>query len=814
MKQNGQSNQNSDNNNVDAELDSVLKSLASDPTNGLSSTEAELRLKKYGYNEIKEEKKNPILKFLSYFWGPIPWMIESAAILSAVIHHWVDFTLIVVLLFVNAIIGFLEEYKAANVIELLKKKMAIRARVLRDGKWQTIDARMLVPGDIIRIRIGDIVPADAMIVDGEYLLVDESALTGESLPIEKKRGDKIYAGSVIKRGEVNAVVTATGERTYFGKTVEMVKSVKEKSHVQKIVIDIGDYLIGLAVFLILFIIIDAIRTNQSLIETLRFSLVLLVSSIPVAMPAVISVILARGAMVLAKKNALVTKLTSIEELSSVDVLCCDKTGTLTKNELTIGEVSPEGNFTEKDVIMYAALASRYEDNDSIDLAILRKMEEMGLKNEINKFKVLKFTPFDPVIKRTEAEVQKGDKRLHVAKGAPQVIAELCKLSEEEQKNLKKKIDKFAEKGYRCIGVAVKDSTGKWKFVGLVSLYDPPREDSFKLIQKIKNLGIRVKMITGDHIAIARTIAVLLGIGNKIYSMKELLKLKKKEEFTELVEEADGFSEVFPEHKFKIVETLQRKGHFVAMTGDGVNDVPALKKANCGIAVYNATDAARAAADIVLLKPGLGVIHDAIVEARRIFQRMKGYVIYRITETIRILFFMTLSILIFHFYPLTVLMLILLILLNDIPILSISYDNVVEQKTPARFKLKEVLLLSTVLGMTGLTSSFLLYYYAIEGLKLPLSILQTLVFLKLVIVGHATLFIARNRDHFWKKPYPSKYVLMAVLSTDIIATIISGLGILIPALGFKLAIVVWLYAIAWMFIEDFIKVYIIRKVGVY
>lgn len=797
-------------------LEEELEKLSTDLNRGLTSDEAARRLKIYGYNEIREKRKHPILKFLSYMWGPMPWMIEAAAILSAVLQHWVDFALIVTLLIVNAVIGFVEEYKAENVIELLKKRMALKARVLRDGKWRVIDARELVPGDVIRLRIGDIVPADAVIVRGKYLMVDESALTGESEPVEKTEGDKVYSGSVVKRGEVDAVVVATGESTYFGKTVEIVKGIKEKTQLQRLVIRIGDFLIVLAGFLILAIIVDAIFSHQPMVETIRFSLVLLISAIPVAMPAVLSVIMARGALDLAHKQALVTKLASIEELASVDVLCCDKTGTLTQNKLTVGDIYPAEGFKEEDVILYAALASREEDNDPIDLAVLAKAREMGLIDRLREFEVLSFTPFDPVIKRTEALVKvKGGEggEFRVTKGAPQVIFDLCKLPEEKLRELRGKVDEFAERGYRSLGVAI-EVEGGWKLVGLIAMYDPPREESFDLIRRIKSLGIRVKMITGDHTAIAKTIASMLGIGERILSMRELLKLKRKEDFTKLVEEADGFSEVFPEHKYKIVESLQRNGHLVAMTGDGVNDVPALKKANCGIAVSGATDAARAAADLVLLKAGLSVIYDAIEEARRIFQRMKGYVIYRIAETTRILFFMTLSILMFHFYPMTVLMLILLILLNDIPILSIAYDNAVEQRTPARFRLREVIILSTVLGVAGVISSFLLYYYAITYLKLSLLAVQTLVFLKLVTAGHSTLFIARNRDRFWRKPYPAKEVLAAVLTTDLVATLLAAYGILVAPLGWELVLLIWAYVIGWMLLNDAIKVYVVRRIGVY
>ena len=783
---------------------------------GLSTQEAEKRLKTYGYNEIPEKKVHPIIKFLSYFWNPIAWMIEIAAILSAIIKHWVDFVIILILLIVNGVVGFWEEYKAENVIEFLKQKMALNARVLRDGKWQIIPARELVPGDVVRIRIGDIVPADILLVDGDYLVVDESALTGESLPVEKKVGDIAYSGSIVKKGEMTGIVKATGLNTYFGKTVKLVEKAERVSSYQKMIIKIGNYLIVLAVILIAIMVAVELFRGKSLIETAQFALVLAVSAIPAAMPAVLSITMAIGALNLARKDAIVKKLVAIEELAGVDILCSDKTGTLTKNQLVCGDIIALNNFSKEDVVLFAVLASREEDADAIDMAILNEAKKLGLIEKIKNYKIKKFIPFDPVIKRTEAEITNKE-TFKVSKGAPQVILELCNADDRLREEINKIVDKLAENGYRALGVAVyKDE--RWIFAGIIPLYDPPREDAPLAVKKIKELGVKIKMVTGDHVAIAKNIARMLGIGDNIISISELLKKLKRgeireEKFDEIVEEADGFAEVFPEHKYKIVDSLQKRGHLVAMTGDGVNDAPALKKADCGIAVSNSTDAARAAADIVLLSPGISVIVDAIQEARRIFQRMESYVIYRITETIRILFFVELCILILGIYPITALMIVLLAILNDIPILAIAYDNVVESKSPVRWRMREILILSTALGLTGVVSSFIIFYISDVFLHLTIAELQSFVFLKLILAGHATIFVTRIRDRLWKKPYPSKLLFWGVMGTNIIGTVVAAEGIFMAPIGWDLALFMWLYAHVWMLINDEIKMLLLKRLKI-
>ncbi len=777
-------------------------------SDGLSTEEANERLKEYGPNEIPEKRVNPIVKFLSYFWGPIPWMIEIAAVLSAVIRHWADFWIIMTLLALNGVVGFWEEHKAENVIEYLKKKMALKARVLRDGKWEVIPARELVPGDIIRLRMGDIIPADVKLVDGDYLMVDESALTGESLPVEKKVGDIAFSGALVKKGEMTAVVTGTGLNTYFGKTVQLVESAKTVSSFQRMVIRVGDYLIILSLLLVSVVFLVAIHRHESLIEALRFSLVLIVAAIPAAMPAVLSITMAIGALNLAKRQAVVTKLVAIEELAGVDVLCSDKTGTLTKNELTVGDPVPFNGYTEEDVVLYGALASREEDNDPIDLAILRALERFTLQEAARKFRQIKFIPFDPVIKRTEAEIS-NDERFKVAKGAPQVILDLCDVGEEVRNETTRKVDELAEEGYRALGVA-RTRDGRWEFVGIIPLFDPPRDDAPRAIRAIRKLGVNVKMVTGDHIAIARHIAKILGLGTRIVSMTELLKARRDSEVEQLVEDADGFSEVFPEHKFRIVDALQRTRHMVAMTGDGVNDAPALKKANCGIAVSGATDAARAAADVVLLQPGLSVIAHAVEEARRIFQRMESYVVYRITETIRVLFFVTFAILVFNFYPITAIMIVLLALFNDAPILAIAYDNVVTPRRPVRWDMYKVLVLSTLLGFVGVVSSFLLFYIAERVLLLSRPEIQSFIFLKLAVAGHLTIFVTRARGHLWERPYPSGLLFWSAVITKLLATLIVVYGIFVTPIGWKLAGLIWGYALVWMLAIDEAKVIVMKR----
>ena len=790
--------------------DEIIKRLQTSSKSGLSSDEAKKRLKLIGPNEIPEKKVNPVIKFLSYFWGPIPWMIEAADIVSFAIGHWIDFYIILLLLLTNSLVGYYQEHKAENIIAYLKKRLSISARVLRDDVWTTIPARELVPGDIIRVRLGDIIPSDIKLLEGKYLEVDESVLTGESLPVNKKVGDIAYSSSIVKKGEMTAVVIATGLKTFFGKTVKLVQEAKTVSSYQKLIVRIGNYLIALTLILVFAMAVGEVARGVNILSLLKFSLVLIVAAIPAALPAVLSITMAIGAYELAKKKAIVTKLTSVEEMAGVNILCSDKTGTLTKNQLTASEpISLDNNFSPADVIFYASLASREEDKDPIDIAILKSLDKYNLKEKYEKYKQIEFYPFDPIKKRTEALIEDEDgNRFYVVKGASQVILKLTRLSGEKFNKIIDIVDKYAYKGYRVIGIAKKDN-GEWIYVGLIPLYDPPREDASSTIKLLKKMSIKVKMVTGDHIAIAREMARILGIGQKIYTMDKIEK-EPPERAIKIVEEADGFAQVYPEHKYKIVDLLQKAGFDVAMTGDGVNDAPALKKANVGIAVANSTDAARAASDIVLLAPGISIIKEAILTARKIFQRMYSYVIYRITESIRILFFVTFTIMFLRIYPITPVMLILLALLNDLPILAIAYDNVKVPERPSKWDMRLILTLSTILGMLGLMSSFIVLWLCITYFKLSLPMIQTFVFLKLAVAGHLTIFVTRTEGPFWSIK-PGKWLLNLAIITKLIATIITwvGLGLVAP-ISPELIAIIWIYALTWFVMADQLKIAVYKS----
>ena len=783
-------------------LPEVEKRLKSSP-DGLSQAEAQKRLTQYGANEIQEKKTNLFLKFLSYFWGPIPWMIEVAVILSGVVRHWPDFFIILLLLVSNAVVGFWEERQAGDAIAALKAKLALKAKVKRDGKWTDPAAREVVPGDVIRLRLGDIVPADARLLAGDPVEVDQSALTGESLPVERKSGEAVFSGSIMRRGEIEAMVYATGANTYFGKTAQLVEEAHTVSHFQRAVLKIGDYLIILAVALVAVIVTVALFRSDPILATLQFALVLTVAAIPVAMPTVLSVTMAAGARLLAKKEAIVTRLAAIEELAGVDVLCSDKTGTLTQNKLTLGDPFSVNGIPGDQVILCAALASRAEDKDTIDLAVIG-----GVKDDqaLKSCQVVHFQPFDPVHKRTEATVKGGDgKQFFVAKGAPQVILQMAANAGEVKPAVEKAVNQFAGRGFRSLGVARADQEGNWQFIGVLPLFDPPREQAKATIASARQMGVNVKMVTGDQTAIAQETARQLGMGTNILDASGLGESNRHEsaQQAEAIEKADGFAQVFPEHKFHIVDVLQQRGHIVGMTGDGVNDAPALKKADCGIAVSGATDAARAAASIVLLTSGLSVIIDAVKESRKIFQRMNSYAVYRIAETLRVLFFMTLAILVFNFYPLTAVMIVMLALLNDGAILSIAYDNVHYKDQPEAWNMRLVLGISTVLGVIGVVSAFGLFYLGERVFHLDRAHIQTLMYLKLSVAGHLTIFLTRTRGPFWSIR-PARILWAAVLGTQTVATLIAVYGLFMTPLGWGWAAFVWGYALAWFLVNDRVK----------
>ena len=522
---------------------------------------------------------------------------------------------------------------------------------------------------------------------------------------------------------------------------------------------------------------------------MQFALVLTVAAIPVAMPTVLSVTMAVGARLLARKQAIVSRLAAIEELAGVDVLCADKTGTLTQNSLTLGDPFAVNGVTVDQVILCGALASRADNDDPIDLAVLGGLPD---DQALQAYQVGHFQPFDAVHKRTEAAVTGTDgAAFKVTKGAPQVILALAANAAGGSPRSTQAVNDFAARGFRSLGVARSDDDGDWQFLGVLPLFDPPRDDAAATIATAHQMGVTIKMVTGDALAIAQETATKLGMGSDILDATSLGDVEDHETAAAAaaIDEADGFAQVFPEHKFHIVDVLQQRGHIVGMTGDGVNDAPALKKADCGIAVSGATDAARAAADIVLTTPGLSVIIDAIKESRKIFQRMNSYAIYRIAETLRVLLFITLAILIFDFYPLTAVMIVMLALLNDGAILSIAYDNVHYKQQPEAWNMRVVLGIATVLGVIGVVSAFGLFYLGERVFDLDRDHIQTLMYLKLSVAGHLTIFLTRTRGPFWSTPRPARAVLIAVFGTQTLATLIAVYGVFMTPLGWGWALFV-------------------------
>ncbi|RMG30343.1 MAG: HAD family hydrolase, partial [Gammaproteobacteria bacterium] len=507
-------------------VEETLSKLDTNPETGLTSEEVRKRQQKYGLNRIEAKEKTWWQRLFARFWGPIPWMIETAAILSALVRRWEDFVIILVLLLVNAFVDFYQESKALNAIEVLKKKLALKALVRRNGQWQEIDAAELVPGDIIKLKIGNIIPADVLLIGGgDYLQVDQSALTGESLPVDKQAGAKAFANTVVKQGEMEAVVTGTGLNTEFGKTVGLVAKAElaGRSHFKQMVIKVGDFLILLTLVVIAILLVLGFARHEPMIDLLIYALVLTISAIPVAMPAVLTVTMAIGAMVLARNQAIVSRLDAIEELAGVDILCSDKTGTLTQNRMSLAEPYVDPHFQKNDLFLYAALASREENKDPIEEPIFAEIDKLKLRDRLQQYQLRKFVPFDPVRKRTEATLVGPDgKTLIAIKGAPQVVIELCQEQGFDKEAAYHQVTKFAEKGYRTLGVAIKqDNEQEPTFVGLVPLFDPPREDSKAVIAQLKQKGVEVKMVTGDNLAVARTIAQMLDIGDRIEDVREL-----------------------------------------------------------------------------------------------------------------------------------------------------------------------------------------------------------------------------------------------------------------------------------------------------
>ncbi|MED6192064.1 plasma membrane H+-ATPase [Stylosanthes scabra] len=829
-------------------IEEVFQTLRCDH-NGLTTKAAEERLGIFGHNKLEEKQESKLLKFLGFMWNPLSWVMEAAAIMAIALANgggkppdWQDFVGIITLLLINSTISFIEENNAGNAAAALMARLAPKAKILRDGKWVEEDASILVPGDIITIKLGDIIPADARLLEGDPLKIDQSALTGESLPVTKGPGDSVYSGSTCKQGEIEAVVIATGVHTFFGKAAHLVDSTNQVGHFQSVLTAIGNFCIcSIAVGMIVEIIVMYPIQHRKYRPGIDNLLVLLIGGIPIAMPTVLSVTMAIGSHRLSQQGAITKRMTAIEEMAGMDVLCSDKTGTLTLNKLTVDknliEVFAKGVDADM-VVLMAARASRLENQDAIDTAIVGMLSDP--KEARAGIREVHFLPFNPTDKRTALTyIDDSDGKMYrVSKGAPEQILNLAHNKSEIERRVHSVIDKFAERGLRSLAVAFQEVPegrkespgGPWQFIGLLPLFDPPRHDSAETIRRALNLGVNVKMITGDQLAIGKETGRRLGMGTNMYPSSALLGQNKDESISalpvdELIEKADGFAGVFPEHKYEIVKRLQARKHICGMTGDGVNDAPALKKADIGIAVADATDAARSASDIVLTEPGLSVIISAVLTSRAIFQRMKNYTIYAVSITIRIVLgFMLLALIWqFDFPPFMVL---IIAILNDGTIMTISKDRVKPSPYPDSWKLAEIFTTGIILGgyLAMMTVIFFWAAYKTDFFPRTFGVsslqkkdvddfrkLASAVYLQVSTISQALIFVTRSRSWSYVER-PGLFLVSAFVIAQLIATLIAVYAnwsfAAIEGVGWGWAGVVWLYNLIFYIPLDFIK-FVIR-----
>jgi H+-transporting ATPase len=746
---------------------------------GLTESEAALRIQKFGFNEVAEKRGNPLLAFLSRYWGPMPWLLELAIVLSSVLKHYLEAAIIFVLLTVNTVIGYIQSRGSQRALETLKKRLAIKASVLRDGKWAAREARAIVPGDIISVGLGDIIPADAKLISGA-LSVDQSILTGESLPVDAQASAVLYSGSIIRRGEAKCLVINTGSNTYFGQTAELVKIAKPKSHQEQIMLSVVRYMMVLGIVALVLVGSYAAVIGTGILSILTFAVIFLMGAVPVALPAVLTIVQSVGAMELAKRGVLVTRLDSIEDAASIDVLCLDKTGTITQNSLSVGEVIPFGGFTREDVILIASLASQEQGKDAIDNAILEHAK--SIKIDLAAYKGVSFTPFEPSTKRSEAVVGAGGQLFRAVKGAPQIVISLCiGLDEATRARASQIVEELSLKGYRTLGVARSSTDGlkTLQLVGLLSLADPPRVDSQEMIAGARALGVRPVMLTGDNIAIAKEIARQVGIGANIIRMDDFRKLNETEQ-TRLIQESDGFAEIYPEDKFKIVKLLQAGGHMVGMTGDGVNDAPALKQAEMGIAVSSATDVAKSSASMVLTEPGMGVIVDGIKTSRHIYQRMLTWVINKVTKVIQVIGLLTIGFFWFHDLVVSLLGMVLLIFANDFVTMSLATDNVKYTANPNKWNVRNITFASLIVGALLVVEGVIALYIGQHYFHLELEHLRTFTVLMLIFTSQFRVYIVRERDYFWSSR-PGRELLIATGAAIIGFALLGIYGVFVTSL---------------------------------
>ena len=755
----------------------TLLALTVNAETGLTSTDVETRRKQYGYNEVTEQKSHPFLQFLGKFWGISAWMLELILILSVVLRKYSDVAVVGTLLVINAVLSFVQEHRAAGVVEALRQRLQVNARVLRETNWQVIPARELVPGDIVRVRSGDIVPADVKLLTG-MVSVDQSALTGESRDVNKTAGDVLSSGSVVRQGEGNGVVLLTGARTYFGRMTELVQQARPKLHIEEVVARVVRWLFMIVGTLLGVVIVLSFIRGTQLLEVLPLLLVLLMSAVPVALPVMFTVSMAVGSKELAKRGVLVTRLSAIEDAATMDVLCVDKTGTITMNRLAVTGVILLGNATEADVLSAGALASREANQDPIDLAFLSAAEEGQVFNGISKVIPISFAPFDAANRRTEAVIEQNGQRLRVMKGAVRTVAAACGLESTAIGALEERVSESALKGYRTLAVARGSENGTPKLLGLVTLYDPPRADAKQLIAELRGLGISVKMLTGDELAVANEIARGVGLAN-IRHVAELKAVNAPtgSESADFLTDVDGFAEVYPEDKYIVVQHLQAAGHVTGMTGDGVNDAPSLRQAEVGIAVSSATDVAKGAASVVLTEPGLINIVSLVEQGRIIYQRVLTWIINKISRTILKAAFVSIAFVVTGKFAVSAFTMLLLTFMTDFAKIALSTDVIQSSKKPETWNIGNFVMISVVLGvaMLGETLLFLSFCWSRFGLAANDSALYTFSFLMLLYFSAFSILSARERRRFWAT-IPSKPLILSLTVEVLLGTAVALVGL--------------------------------------
>lgn len=756
---------------------------------GLTSAEARRRLADFGPNTVADEAPPRWRTYLAKFWAPIPWMLELAIVLQAVRGEYIEAAVIIGLLSFNVTLGFVQEGRASAALAALNKRLAPTALARRDGAWVRLPASELVPGDAIRLALGALVPADARLVSGS-VMVDRSMITGESVPADAGPGSGVYASSLVRRGQAIAEVTATGSKTYFGRAAELVRIARAGSTEQAAIFGATRNLILVNGTVAVLIIAYAFTLTLSSADLISLGLTALLATIPVALPATFTLSAAVGAQALARRGVLLTRLSAAHEAAAMDVLCADKTGTLTRNALEIVDVRAMPGFDRERVLALAALASSEADQDPID-ATIRAAAACATGHAATE-RLLRFVPFDPATKTAEAFALDHDgHELRISKGAFEVIARAA----EAPTDARRIVDDLARDGNRIIAVAA-GHPGSLRLAGLIALSDPPREDSAGLIASLREMGVRTLMVTGDSAVTAAAIARKVGIAGAVCPPERLADDSSTDDF-------GVFARVVPEEKFWLVKALQNHGHVVGMCGDGANDAPALRQAQIGIAVSTATDVAKAAAGMVMTEPGLAGIVFAVREGRIGFQRLLTYTFNMLVKKIEIVLFLAIGLGVTGHAIMTPVLMVLMLMTNDFLAMSLTTDRASPAPSPSLWRMQNITAAAIVLGVCKLGFSIAVLAYGKYQLGLRPEELQTLAFVALVFGAQAVLYVVRERRRIWSSK-PSIWVLAASATDIAVVSILASSGILMEPLPWRVLAAVLMTATGFALVLDQIK----------